>query len=165
MANVTAVINGRRYNWTFGSDGSMLLNDQPLHAEVLKASSDSYTVSINGKIYRGMISRNSFNYSILIGGKKYNLEIESSTKKSQSIGNNHDRNTGSQIEVRAPMPGMVVRCEVQEGARIALGDGLLILEAMKMENEIRAARGGIIRGILVKERQIVDKGELLVIIE
>ena len=63
------------------------------------------------------------------------------------------------------MPGMVVRCEVREGAIIAAGDGLLILEAMKMENEIRAARNGTVKKLLVRDRQVVDKGELLLIIE
>ena len=63
------------------------------------------------------------------------------------------------------MPGMVVRCEVKEGATIAAGDGLLILEAMKMENEIRATRNGTIKKILVQDRQVVDKGELLITME
>jgi pyruvate carboxylase subunit B len=63
------------------------------------------------------------------------------------------------------MPGMVVRCEVSEGTIVAAGDGLLILEAMKMENEIRAARNGTVKKLLVRDRQVVDKGELLLIIE
>ena len=63
------------------------------------------------------------------------------------------------------MPGMVVRCEVREGTIIEAGDGLLILEAMKMENEIRATRNGTVKKILVRDRQVVDKGELLLIIE
>ena len=165
MANVTAVIDGKKYKWTFDSDGSALLNDRPHQTEVLKASSGWYTVLIDGKIYRGLISRNNFSYSVLINGKRYNLEIESSSKNSLNFENNQHGTTRSQSEVRSPMPGMVVRCEVQEGASIAIGDGLLILEAMKMENEIRAARGGTVRKILVKEKQVVDKGELLLIIE
>ena len=63
------------------------------------------------------------------------------------------------------MPGMVVRCEVKEGTTIAAGDGLLILEAMKMENEIRATRNGTVKRILVQDRQVVDKGDLLLTIE
>jgi len=60
---------------------------------------------------------------------------------------------------------MVVRCEVREGSIIEVGGGLLILEAMKMENEIRATRSGIIKKIHVREKQVVDKGALLITME
>ena len=63
------------------------------------------------------------------------------------------------------MPGMVVRCEVKEGERVEAGDGLLVLEAMKMENEIRATKEGIIKKVHVVDRQVVNKGELLFLIE
>jgi len=165
MANVTTVVNGRKYSWTFGTDGSLALDDKECQAEVLSAAAGCCTVSIGGKLFRGLISRNNLQYSVLINQKKYILDIEPSTKKSPGFGNNHAQKTHSQIEVRSPMPGMVVRCEVKEGMKISLGDGLLILEAMKMENEIRAAHGGIVKKVLVTDRQVVDKGALLLIIE
>ena len=67
--------------------------------------------------------------------------------------------------VRAPMPGLVVRLEVEEGQRVAAGAGLLVLEAMKMENEIRSVSGGTVKRILVRSGQVVEKGSDLVEIQ
>jgi pyruvate carboxylase subunit B len=63
--------------------------------------------------------------------------------------------------VRAPMPGLVVRILVSEGDAVAAGQGLLVLEAMKMENEIRAPAAGTVGRLGVLPGQAVEKGQLL----
>ena len=63
--------------------------------------------------------------------------------------------------VRAPMPGMVVRWEVEEGQTVNQGDGLVVLEAMKMENDIRAKGRGVVRRILIESGKAVEKGTAL----
>lgn len=62
----------------------------------------------------------------------------------------------------APMPGMVVRVEVEEGDTVRAGQGVVIVEAMKMENELSAEAEGVVTRIHVKEGQAVDKDQLLV---
>ena len=64
--------------------------------------------------------------------------------------------------IRAPMPGLVVQIEVEAGQEVAPGDGLAVVEAMKMENELRADAPGRIRSIRVSEGQTVDKDEVLI---
>ncbi len=63
--------------------------------------------------------------------------------------------------VKAPMPGLVVRIEVAEGDVVAAGAGLLVLEAMKMENELKAPAAGTVRAIRVSAGQAVEKGQVL----
>ncbi|HHJ50827.1 MAG TPA: acetyl-CoA carboxylase biotin carboxyl carrier protein subunit [Phaeodactylibacter sp.] len=65
-------------------------------------------------------------------------------------------------EVQAPMPGLVLKIEVKEGQQIQKDQALLILEAMKMENIIKAEGEGTVKEILVEEGQSVNKGEVLV---
>jgi biotin carboxyl carrier protein len=67
--------------------------------------------------------------------------------------------------VHAPMPGLISRLEVQEGEEVAKGQGLLVLEAMKMENEIRAHEKGRVKGIHVQIGMAVEKNQRLVTIE
>lgn len=69
------------------------------------------------------------------------------------------------IEVRAPMPGLVVRVMVDEGQRVESGDGLLVLEAMKMENELSAEAPGIIKKIHIATGDAVTKNALLIELE
>lgn len=64
--------------------------------------------------------------------------------------------------VRAPMPGLVVRVEVVEGDNVSPGQGLVIVEAMKMENELKAEAGGVVSRVHVSAGQAVEKGTVLV---
>lgn len=64
--------------------------------------------------------------------------------------------------VRAPMPGLVVRLEVQVGDVVQTGQGIAIVEAMKMENELKAEGPGRVKGIQVSEGDTVDKDQVLV---
>jgi pyruvate carboxylase subunit B len=64
--------------------------------------------------------------------------------------------------LRAPMPGLVVRLEVEAGQAVAPGGSVLVLEAMKMENELRSPTGGRVRAVLVRSGQAVEKGQPLV---
>jgi pyruvate carboxylase subunit B len=64
--------------------------------------------------------------------------------------------------LRAPMPGLVVRVLVQAGQSVVQGAGLVVLEAMKMENELKAAAAGTVRGVRVKPGEAVEKGQVMV---
>jgi len=64
--------------------------------------------------------------------------------------------------VRAPMPGLVVRVQVADGQRVEAGAGLVVVEAMKMENELRAPRAGVVQTVHVVVGQAVEKGMPLV---
>jgi pyruvate carboxylase subunit B len=64
--------------------------------------------------------------------------------------------------VRAPMPGMIVRTEVEAGERVAAGQGVVVMEAMKMENELKAETAGVVARVLVTAGQAVEKGTVLI---
>jgi biotin carboxyl carrier protein len=72
--------------------------------------------------------------------------------------------TGGQV-LKAPMPGKVVLVEVEVGQAVKPGDGLIVLEAMKMENEFRATVTGTVKEIRVRPGQAVNPGDPLVVIE
>ena len=64
--------------------------------------------------------------------------------------------------VRAPMPGLVVRVLVEAGQEVAAGAGIVVLEAMKMENELKAHAAGVVRAVRVGAGEPVEKGQVLV---
>ena len=72
---------------------------------------------------------------------------------------------GGPEPVRAPMPGMVVRVLVAPGDRVQAGDGLIIMEAMKMENELRAKSAGRVKSVTVAPGMAVEKGMVLVTLD
>ncbi len=64
--------------------------------------------------------------------------------------------------IKAPMPGLVLRLEVEPGMRVAQGAGVVVLEAMKMENEITSPTAGVVTAVRVEAGQAVEKGAVLV---
>jgi biotin carboxyl carrier protein len=78
--------------------------------------------------------------------------------------------TGAEAEpeaktISAPMPGMVLKVEVGVGDAVKAGQGLVIVEAMKMENELKAPADGVVSGISVEPGQTVEKGAILLTLE
>ena len=67
-------------------------------------------------------------------------------------------------QIVAPMPGKVVRLLVREGDRVEAGQGLLVVEAMKMQNEIRSPKSGIVERVFAKEGQPVNAGDVLCVV-
>ncbi|HUY15466.1 MAG TPA: biotin/lipoyl-containing protein [Terriglobia bacterium] len=127
-------------------------------------------------------------YSILLGGKSYEVRAFRSDPDGRG-GNAHfviatgglefavnilDRRTrrqkptmiegGAPQEIRAPMPGRIVKVLASEGLQVEAGDGLVVIEAMKMQNEIRAPRPGRVEKILVEEGNGVEAGASLLLL-
>lgn len=72
---------------------------------------------------------------------------------------------GGSGEIKAPMPGIIVSIAKAVGAQVGVGENLLVIEAMKMENNIAATKAGTIKSINVKPGQEVNSGQLLLVIE
>ena len=75
------------------------------------------------------------------------------------------RGADCNVAIKAPMPGQVVKCLMAEGEPISSGQGVIVVEAMKMENELRSPVDGTIKKVLVDEGTNVEAGEELVLIE
>lgn len=73
--------------------------------------------------------------------------------------------TGGGLDVTAPMPGSILEIKVEVGAQVNAGDTLLILEAMKMENEITAPESGTVKSINITVGSSVNTGDLMLVIE
>ena len=128
-------------------------------------------------------------YSLLLGGKQFLARVAG---RSESAGNNlapyqvqvngvayeiavHDprrrarRRAGLAPEgrqnIQAPMPGKVIRILVAENQSVEAGQGLLVVEAMKMQNEIKSPRDGCVQAVRVREGQTVNAGEVLLVVE
>lgn len=124
---------------------------------------DVRTLLLDGASYR-LISHQEARgrWRFLLGGRRYHGEaVDERTKVIREMTGGSTAAAGPR-PVRAPMPGLVVRVEVGEGESIEEGQGVIIVEAMKMENELKAEAAGVVSRILVETGQAVDKGTVLV---
>ncbi len=97
-----------------------------------------------------------------VDGETYRVRIEEETRYIIRTRGGRAA-TGGQV-LKAPMPGKVVLVEVEVGQAVVPGDGLIVLEAMKMENEFRATAAGTVKEIRVQAGQAVNPGDTLVVI-
>jgi biotin carboxyl carrier protein len=95
-------------------------------------------------------------------GERTEVEVlDERTRHIRSLTAGSDRPRGPAV-LKAPMPGLVVRVHAEPGQPVPAGASLVVLEAMKMENELRAATAGVVRAVRVAPGVAVEKGEVLV---
>ena len=124
-----------------------------------------FTVDYNGKKYNGEIINSDVERgtaTIKLNHRVFNISREHSLSDLIRTMGLDKVKLKKLTYVDAPMPGRVLKLYAEIGREISLGDPLLSLEAMKMENIIKAEGEGIVDEILIKEDQVVDKGAILI---
>ena len=121
-------------------------------------------ITLGNRVYRVVARRRSAagQYTIDVGGFRFEVEaLDERTRAIRHLAGGTARSTGPSA-LTAPMPGLVVRVLVGRGDRVQPGQGLVVIEAMKMENELRASGAAIVREVRVAAGTAVEKGALLV---
>jgi acetyl/propionyl-CoA carboxylase alpha subunit len=120
---------------------------------------------IGGRSYTVDVKGDPDGYVIVdVNGESYRVRVEEETRYTLRTRGGAPPERGGQV-LAAPMPGKVVYLEVEVGQSVQSGDGLLILEAMKMENELKATVAGTVKEIRVQVGQTVSAGDVLLVIE
>jgi len=103
-------------------------------------------------------------FLVEVEDETYRIQVEEETRHVIRTRGGTETRGGAQT-LAAPMPGKVVRIEVEAGQRVEPGDGLIVIEAMKMENEFRATAAGIVKEVRVQVGQAVNAGDILIVVE
>ena len=104
-------------------------------------------------------------YVLRVGGYRFNVEaLDERTRAVRDLSAAAAGPAGP-APLKAPMPGLVIRVLVQAGDQVQAGQGLVVIEAMKMENELRSPGAGTVKTVLARAGEVVEKGMLLVEME
>ena len=117
-------------------------------------SADGYTVTLNGKKYAVKLDGS----KATVNGKSYDVAVSTGIEETKSSSSAEGK------EVKAALPGNVLRIEVNQGEEVSEGDVLLVVEAMKMETEIKSPFSGTVQSIEVSQGDTVKNGQTLVVI-
>lgn len=162
MKTYSVKIGERRHQVTVHDNGTIEVAGQPARLTIQKRGKWEYLVDDGSERHlRVAASRENGEVLLQAGGHMLTALVESERERLLSKFTPRDQSEGGPREVRAPMPSLVVKIEVSVGERVKVGQGLLILEAMKMENEIKSGRDGTVKSIHVKPGNPVEKGGLL----
>jgi biotin carboxyl carrier protein len=136
------------------------LDGEPADADVAEIASDTFSVLLNGKSYEIRVASNPSGTLTLQRGR-HELTAEVTDPRAWRGRRHGALEAEGRQQILAPMPGKIVRVLVQAGEKVQAGQGLLVVEAMKMQNEIRSPKSGTVERLLVKEGQPVNAGETL----
>ena len=148
--------------WQVAVDGRTIQIDSEQLASVILVEPGVYSVILTGANYEIRLIETSQGLSAEAAGRRFAVEIRD--PRDSSRGSRAALGSGRQ-NVAAPMPGKVVRVLVNVGDAVDVGQGLVVVEAMKMQNEMKAARPGRVIEIRAHAGQTVGAGDTLVVLE
>jgi biotin carboxyl carrier protein len=146
---VSAEVDGRRYE-----------------LDVHESSSNRYMLISNGQVFDCRVEgrpESGKQIDVVVGTRNYALTLTDPKRLSSATSASaHGDDTA---RIVAPMPGKVVRVLVQVGGQVAAGDGLLVVEAMKMQNEMKSPKAGTVIALNAQTGATVNAGDLLAVVE
>lgn len=150
-----------------GHDGlTVTENGRTRTADLVRVGHSSvYSLLLGDRSYEFSAHRRNGGYEIVLHGETYGAKVMDEHALLIAAATAGAAEVEGGETVTAPMPGIVVGIGVEVGERVEPGRGVVTLEAMKMENELKCERGGLVKEIRVKVGQGVAQGEALVVIE
>jgi biotin carboxyl carrier protein len=152
------------------------LGGEDLHASLNPAGANGVAVlRLGDRVHRVAFSRKGAageggeparrgQYTIWVDGERFEVDALDQRRRAIEESTAAVRTRGA-ADLKAPMPGLIVKVRVADGDSVTAGQGLIVMEAMKMENELRAPSAGVVRKIHVAPGKAVEKGSLLIELE
>ena len=145
------------YRWVCRLDGREIVVD------AVQTGADTLSIVIDGKSFEIRREKKGEIQQLVVRGKKYDVTLQDARSLKSR------RRTGSAdagpLRLTASMPGKVVRVLAKEGDALNAGMGIVVVEAMKMQNEVRSPKEGTLKKMLAREGMNVNAGDVLAVLE
>ena len=144
----------------------VLMDGEPIEADIATLpGSDRQHLRMDGRSVSVFARRGDAGWIIELEGRLFEVVVEDERTRHIRELASHVAPVETRRDLRAPMPGLIVRVEVQEGQEVEKGDSLVVMEAMKMENELRADAPGLVLSIEIETGQAVERDAVLLKLE
>jgi biotin carboxyl carrier protein len=162
---INAQLNGETHTIEI-EGGKAAIDGREYEIEASTPETGVVLLKSEGRIFEAVVtpdgtSRESV--SVSLGGNTFDIRL-SDPKRLRASGGDAAHADGL-AEIKSAMPGKVVRILVEQGSEVAKGEGVVVVEAMKMQNELKAPKDGTVSAVKVEEGQTVNAGDVLVTIE
>lgn len=159
-----ATVNKQDFN-IVNSNNQLVVDDNIIDWDLIKISNDCFHLLIKNESYRAEVIKAdpiTKLFVLKINGKIYTVELKDKFDLLlEKMGLNNGL-SGKANNIKAPMPGLIVDLRVKPGDNVKPGDALLILEAMKMENLIKATAESVVKSVKVAKGDSVEKNQILI---
>lgn len=161
-----AVINERQFVVEIVDEKHVILDGQPVEIDFQSVHGQPvYSLLIEGRSYEAYVNESDDLWQVLLLGDLYTAHVEDEREKRLRAAAGVTAGAGGEFHLKAPMPGLVVSIPVKEGQAVEKGDVLVILESMKMQNELRSPKEGTVARIKVKVGDSVEGKATLLSVE
>jgi biotin carboxyl carrier protein len=124
----------------------------------------AFSLLLDNHSYEVLVNEEGNEYQVLVLGHLFTVRVEDERARRLAQASRGFLPGSGEIQIKAPMPGLIVAVPVTEGQVVKRGDVLVVLESMKMENELKAPRDGIVSTVRVQVHQNVEQSQTLVTI-
>jgi biotin carboxyl carrier protein len=140
-----------------------LLDGEPIHIDALIPRRDVLSLLVDGRSYEIKREQTATDLHMWVGDTRFPVELRDprSLRSRQKSGGDEK----GPRKILAPMPGRVVRLLVEENSEVQPGQGIVVVEAMKMQNEIKSPKKGVVKKIVAAPGAAVNPGDVLAIVE
>ena len=156
-------LNGQKYEIEIQRDGKLLVNGSERSVDFRQVGDSSlFSIVTQDRSHEVVIEERDDEYEVLMEGRLFTANVMDERAQllaSRRVGVTVD---SGEISIKCPMPGMIVAIIVSEGQEIKAGQTLVILESMKMQNELKAPRDGVVQRIHIEAGNSVEQGKVLV---
>jgi len=157
MKYITTV-NDKEFNVEIVDEKYILVNGKRMEVDFESVSGQPvFSLLIGGKSYEAYVNPGEENWEVLLRGRLYAAKVEDEREKRLRAAAGGKAAEGGEYHLKAPMPGLIVAIPVSEGQKIEKGQVLVILESMKMQNELKSPKAGTVSRVKVKAGDRVEQ--------
>lgn len=120
-----------------------------------------YSLLINGRSYEALVQPSEEGLEVLLQGQFFLISVDDERQRRLKQTSGPQLSERGEFHLKSPMPGLIISVNVREGQEVSRGDRLIVLESMKMQNELKSSTEGIIRSLRVKAGDNVEQNQVL----
>jgi biotin carboxyl carrier protein len=160
-----ATVNEQEFEIEVGHDQEILVNGERFDVNFHQLP-DGGLVSLllNNASFEAVVEAREDVWEVLLHGELYSVTVQDERAYRLAKARGGDTAVHGDAVIKSPMPGIIIATPVAEGDTVQKGEKIIILESMKMENELRSPRDGILLRVQVKPGDGVEKGQVLAVI-
>jgi biotin carboxyl carrier protein len=162
-----ASIEGKEYTVEIIDDKHIRVGDQLLEVDFESVSGQPvFSLIVDGKSYEAFVYPGDDQaWQVMLRGRQFSVNVEDEREKRLRVAGGGAVAEGAEIQMKAPMPGLVVSVNVAEGEQVEKGQVLIVLESMKMQNELKSPKAGKIGRIKIKAGETVEQRQTLLSVQ
>lgn len=160
-----AIVNDQEYVIEIGHEGLIEVDGREYKVDFEQLSEGGIlSLLLNNRSLEAIVEEGKQAWDVLIQGELYSVQVQDERAYRLAKERGEPWDDVGEATIQSPMPGLIIAIPVDVGQIVSKGDKVIILESMKMENELRAPKDGIITNIYIEPGASVEKNQILMAI-